>query len=48
MTLSDCYGEDLLVPDDDFVEALLDEIEDIPYHLSSRAKYDDFIGDDYE
>lgn len=48
MTYSDCYGEDLLIPDDDFVEDLLDEISDIPYHLSSYAAYDDLIGDDYE
>lgn len=48
MMYFDCYVEDLLVPDDDFVEALLDEIEDLPYHLSSRAEFDDLIGDDYE
>lgn len=48
MTLSDWYGEDLLIPDDDFVEVLLDEIEDCPYHFSSRAEFDDLIGDDYE
>lgn len=45
--ISDCYGEDLLI-DDDFVEALLYEIDYIPYHLSSRAELDDLIGDDYE
>lgn len=48
MMLSDCCGEDLLIPDDDFVESLLDEIEDCPYHLSSRAEIDDLIGDDHE
>lgn len=51
MTYSEMYGEELLAPDDDFIDD--DFIPDLfvevsEYHLRSYAEFDDLIGDDYE